>query len=119
MKDDPLPYPDDPGQTHYAGCYRARGHHNCAVALIEEQGAELRIYRNCLHRSAKLYAEMGPNDRMIFPDGAQALAKAMDELAELKAKQPVYPTCPGCGTELHYQTCGGLCVQCMAKDKEQ
>jgi len=30
-----LPYPDDKGQTHYPGCWRERGHHNCAVAEIE------------------------------------------------------------------------------------
>lgn len=31
-----LPYPDDKGQTHYAGCWRERGHHNCAIARIKE-----------------------------------------------------------------------------------
>jgi hypothetical protein len=30
-----LPYGDVPGQTHWDGCWRARGHHNCAVREIE------------------------------------------------------------------------------------
>lgn len=30
-----LPYPDNPGSTHYEGCWRDRGHHNCAVREIE------------------------------------------------------------------------------------
>jgi hypothetical protein len=30
-----MPYPDNNGQTHYEGCWRERGHHNCAVALVE------------------------------------------------------------------------------------
>jgi hypothetical protein len=34
------PYPDDPGQTHYDGCWRSRGHHNCAVARVEQLEGE-------------------------------------------------------------------------------
>lgn len=30
-----LPYAEDRGQTHYEGCWAARGHHNCAVREIE------------------------------------------------------------------------------------
>lgn len=29
------PYPEDEGQTHYEGCWRERGHHNCAVKRAE------------------------------------------------------------------------------------
>jgi hypothetical protein len=29
------PYPEDAGRTHYEGCWRERGHHNCAVAEVE------------------------------------------------------------------------------------
>ncbi len=32
---DNTPYPDNPGSTHYPGCYRDRGHHNCAVETAE------------------------------------------------------------------------------------
>lgn len=31
---DGSPYPDNPGATHWEGCWRHRGHHNCAVAMI-------------------------------------------------------------------------------------
>lgn len=30
-----MPYPEDRGRTHWPGCWRERGHHNCAVAEIE------------------------------------------------------------------------------------
>lgn len=29
-----LPEPENAGQTHFIGCWRARGHHNCAVQEI-------------------------------------------------------------------------------------
>lgn len=38
------PYPENPGATHYDGCWRDRGHHNCAVALLAEQSALLALY---------------------------------------------------------------------------
>jgi hypothetical protein len=34
------PYPDNPGATHFDGCWRTRGHHNCAVAEVERLRAE-------------------------------------------------------------------------------
>jgi hypothetical protein len=30
-----LPYPTDDGRTHYEGCWRDRGHHNCAAEMVE------------------------------------------------------------------------------------
>ncbi len=30
------PYPENPGATHYDGCWKSRGHHNCAVARVRE-----------------------------------------------------------------------------------
>lgn len=35
MSETALPYPVDEGRTHWEGCYRVRGHHNCAVALVD------------------------------------------------------------------------------------
>lgn len=35
MTENELPYGDVSGQTHWDGCWRARGHHNCAVREIE------------------------------------------------------------------------------------
>jgi hypothetical protein len=29
------PYPDNPGQTHHAECWRTRNHHNCCVREVE------------------------------------------------------------------------------------
>jgi hypothetical protein len=34
------PYPDNPGATHFDGCWRTRGHHNCAVAEVERVTAD-------------------------------------------------------------------------------
>ncbi len=36
-----FPYPTNPGQTHFEGCYRERHHHNCAVAEVERLRADL------------------------------------------------------------------------------
>lgn len=33
-----MPYPVRE-QTHWPGCFRARGHHNCAVAMVERLAA--------------------------------------------------------------------------------
>ena len=38
---DDFPYPDDRGQTHSPGCWKWRGHHNCAVARVRELEARL------------------------------------------------------------------------------
>lgn len=40
ITDKKLPYPENPGQTHFDGCWREPGHHNCAVALLYERMAE-------------------------------------------------------------------------------
>ena len=39
-----LPHPDNPGQTHFEGCWRHPGHHNCAVTLIDRLQAELALW---------------------------------------------------------------------------
>lgn len=36
MTDKTYPYPDNPGQTHWQGCWRCVGHHNCAVAAVDK-----------------------------------------------------------------------------------
>lgn len=41
-----LPYPENPGQTHYEGCWRERGHHNCAVAMLDAQQREHDLVRH-------------------------------------------------------------------------
>lgn len=44
VPDRTLPYPADQGSTHWDGCWRERGHHNCAVlqvdALTRERDAQ-------------------------------------------------------------------------------
>ena len=39
------PYPVDRGSTHWEGCYRHRGHHNCAVVRADELAAQ--VYYLC------------------------------------------------------------------------
>ena len=36
MTDKTYPYPDNPGSTHWQGCWRCVGHHNCAVAAVDK-----------------------------------------------------------------------------------
>lgn len=40
-EDEELPYEENPGKTHYDGCYMHRGHHNCAVRKIQQLGQEV------------------------------------------------------------------------------
>ena len=37
--------PEQDGRTHYSGCWRERGHHECAVALAEDLALALRLLR--------------------------------------------------------------------------
>lgn len=39
--DESFPYETDGHRTHYAGCYRTKGHHNCAVAEVDRLKREL------------------------------------------------------------------------------
>jgi len=40
------PYPEDKGKTHYDGCWKERGHHNCAVSRIAELERQLETISN-------------------------------------------------------------------------
>lgn len=40
-----MPYPTNPGGTHYEGCWQDRRHHNCAVALARRQENEIAALR--------------------------------------------------------------------------
>lgn len=40
-----MPYPENPGATHYEGCWRDRGHHNCAVREVGRLRAEVDLLR--------------------------------------------------------------------------
>ena len=53
---DNLPYPDDPGGTHYPGCWRERGHHNCAVLLADELAGLLELVESKLEICPKCRA---------------------------------------------------------------
>ena len=35
------PYPANPGQSHFEGCFREVKHHNCAVAEVDRLRADL------------------------------------------------------------------------------
>ena len=45
------PYDDEPGQTHFDGCYRYRKHHNCAVREIESLTRERDALRKQLREA--------------------------------------------------------------------
>ena len=36
-----LPYPPNNGKTHWEGCWKDRGHHNCAMKEIEQQAQQI------------------------------------------------------------------------------
>ena len=42
---DHYPHPTNPGQTHWNGCWKDRGHHNCAVAYAMRLEAAIRKHR--------------------------------------------------------------------------
>ncbi len=55
-----LPYPDDRGRTHWEGCWREPGHHNCAVREIERLRAALAERPDLADRIAALLAPRIP-----------------------------------------------------------
>ena len=42
------PYAENPGHTHFESCERHRGHHNCALKLLDEARAEVRSLHKLL-----------------------------------------------------------------------
>jgi len=56
MSDNKLyPYPKlhDEGSTHWVGCYRIRGHHNCAVAMVYQLKKDLNHATECAAQRTK------------------------------------------------------------------
>jgi len=53
MTDDTFPYEDNPGATHWVGCWQSRGHHNCAVVRVQGLEGRLRIAEANLSKSVQ------------------------------------------------------------------
>ena len=80
------PYPDDPGKTHYPGCWEDRGHHACAVAEIERLRAELERLRaewsSDRHQLRGVAgALMDAGDVPAYMDAVEALARKIAALS--------------------------------------
>lgn len=65
MVDLVMPYAWDSGQTHYDGCYRAKGHHNCAVARVDKLESVIRAlaedaFQNEIIDTGDLENKIGP-----------------------------------------------------------
>lgn len=80
---DNFPYPDNPGQTHYDGCWRERHHHNCAVAEVERLRAEVKKLdidaAKCCAKAIKLRAEV---ERLESMQGVSCISCADTGLQE-------------------------------------
>lgn len=57
-----LPYPPDTGHTHYDGCWRERGHHNCAVARLDEAEAEVTALQATVARLEAVLSRIANED---------------------------------------------------------
>lgn len=49
-----MPYPDNPGKTHYDGCYQVRGHHNCAVDIVNEANERIAKHQQSTEEIKKI-----------------------------------------------------------------
>lgn len=68
------PYTEDPGKTHYHGCWRDRGHHNCAVHEILRLRNEVKGLVNA-HKNADA-------DAMKARAEVARLREALGEIAD-------------------------------------
>ena len=66
-----LPYPENPGKTHWEGCWRDRGHHNCAVLEITRLRTAL---------------QLAPVDAVEHEDQAQRVGQSV--LSSVQAEGP-------------------------------
>ena len=100
-------------QTHYEGCFKAQGHHDCAVTAIERLQAKVALLdlspaqHNVLERMFVAEAERDDLKAKLLDAGMDA-AKAHKRVAELE-KQLAAVTqeldairCPNCGAATKY-----------------
>lgn len=75
-----LPYPKDPGQTHWQGCYRSRGHHNCSVREVDR-------LRDDIHRITQHVLRSGlvPDDLRWLWEDREALTSLLEGMEQAAA----------------------------------
>jgi len=88
-----LPYPDDKGQTHWEGCYRERGHHNCCVVEVEQLRKERRHLEETIATDADVHefkrSELEAEGAQHLADYHEASSRvddAANEIVSLRAK---------------------------------
>lgn len=84
-----LPYADNPGATHYDGCWRDRGHHNCAVAEVErlrrnDPGMPLGDIADTITDLRRASGELTEQLTQCVMDLTAALAEKDAEIARLR-----------------------------------
>lgn len=76
-----LPHPPDAGRTHWDGCWRQRGHHNCAVQRVEHTEVELAQVRA---EAKDLSDDLDSLDHQVevLNAGCVVYEKALNKIAE-------------------------------------
>lgn len=82
----PLPYPENPGATHFDGCWRTPGHHNCAVQRVEEvRRATLEEVLGACLKAGVVWMGENPETKALVLAGNQELAAWLaQQIAEAK-----------------------------------
>ena len=90
-----LPYPDNPGQTHYEGCWRDPHHHNCAVAQVHELVKSVMEGQQLTDKDAEI--ERLTVENAVMTVCAATLRLALARALDPEAKDPLAAPCIWCG----------------------
>lgn len=75
-----LPHPENPGQTHWQGCFRSPGHHNCAVIEVDRLRDDIsRITQHVLR------AGLVPDDYRWLWEDREALTSLLQGMEDAAA----------------------------------
>ena len=79
-----LPHPDNPGQTHFDGCWRHAGHHNCAVERADQLQATFDLSWKADMRAIKRWQADNPGNDLVWPDRADLVVYLLEKMDALQ-----------------------------------